>query len=301
MVRRGQTSPIFDMLLSLIFIGFFAITVFYYVLANANGEEYFARFYTADLATSAEIVNAGYGDVVLRYDNLKPNLDLRFWFDNGKVGASMIPVTNDFAAAVTSLVDIVPKFFSQVPAGAAARTYGIQTVYQSGPAVTDRPVFLVLRKSGDTFSISESETELRDCPRVGTKAVPQDAALIYLGVDSPAKDDEDAIRTLLKNSLSATTIKTTDERAKASIIIELKKQNGEKNEISVAPTSSDGQSLGCIFTKRVEAITSNDYEAPQIYVSGTAFELHITITTKDKLTNEQIAQAIVTALAVYYK
>jgi hypothetical protein len=300
MVRRGQTNPIFDMLLSLIMIGFFAATMFYYILANANGEAYFAKFYSADIATSAEITNAGYGDVVLRYDNLKPSLDLRFWFDNGKVGASMIPAT-DFTAAVTEIIDVVPKFFSQLPEGGAARYYGKQTVYQSGLAVVDRPVFLVLRKTGGTFSIAESETELRDCPRVSTKAVAQEKAIVYLGVDSPVTDDQDSMRTLLKNALAATVITTTEDKEDANIIIKIKKQNGDKNDISIAPTSTDGQSLACLFERRLKAITLTEYGSSEIHVSGTAFEVHITITTKDTLTNEQITQALVNALAVYYK
>src|SRR4051812_40729012 len=83
--RRGSTSMMYEVIMSLLLVALFAAASFSFITRNANGEQYFSKFYSTDLATSADIVNAGYGDVVLRYDNIRPGLDLRFWNENGRV------------------------------------------------------------------------------------------------------------------------------------------------------------------------------------------------------------------------
>lgn len=83
--RRGTLLVSYETLMALVLIGLFAYASLNYISAKANGELYFSKFYSKDLSTSAEIASAGAGNVNLRYDNLKDNLELRYSFSEGTV------------------------------------------------------------------------------------------------------------------------------------------------------------------------------------------------------------------------
>jgi len=51
-----------------------ALDSFSFTAANANGKLNFGKIFSKDLATYADVVNSGYGDVMHRYDNHKPTI-----------------------------------------------------------------------------------------------------------------------------------------------------------------------------------------------------------------------------------
>lgn len=290
--RRGATTFLNEVVLSIIFVAVFALAVVNYINANAKGEEYFARFYAADLGTSAELVNAGYGDVVLRYDNLKPNLELRFWLDNGKIGVSHLP-EGTVGEAAAELIDQIPRFFLLVPQGAAAQFYGLASTYIHGPVVLDQPVFLVLRKTDAGFIIDEAETEIRQCPLPNVKEVAKEQAVIHLAMADKAKAER------ISSYLAKQGLKVTSDPGAANIMITLHEQAGSP-AVSAKPTSIDGRSLACLIGRRLNAITLKEHAFTEPDLYGGEFTLEVTI-SGDRLPEQTIGQAVAEALAVYLR
>jgi hypothetical protein len=290
--KKGSIMSMFDTLLTLLFLGIFIAAVFPFIAKNANSDAYFSRFYAVDLGTGAELVNAGYGDVVLRYDNLKPN-GLTFWLDNGRVGVGKKPDG-------MLLADAAPAYLLQIPPGTFISYYGGAERYPAGPSVIEAPLFLVLRKNEGAFAITESETLLKDCPAF-RPIVKREDAVVHLEVDSPLDGDERQMRGTFYAALDTMGLKHTDEDDKANVRFKITKQAGNANKIEFGPTSVDGKAFGCLFVKRLEAITLVDYESEDPSRSaGTSLHASIIVTHKDPIRNEQIAQALANALAVYY-
>jgi hypothetical protein len=283
--RKADLSVQGDLLLSLIILGIFVVFVFPYISEHANGEAYFSKFYSVDLATSAELVNAGYGDVILRYDNLKQNLDLTFWFDNGLVVISKIEEKGNH-----EIWSYTP------PPNAIGQYYGLAKQYPSGLTVISRPVFLVLRKADENFAITEEETVLKACPGVEPVVAREDAN-VYLEATGPGAEQ---IEAQFERAVAGLNMRTADKES-ANIHIKIERRNGATNSIEIYPTSIDGKAYSCLFAKRLHAITLIDFTTNEPSIRGTSLAVDMTITTASTITEEQIAQGLANALAVYYK
>ena len=266
--RRGTTNIMYEIIISLVMLGLFTATVWLYIAGHANGEAYIARFYAADLTTSAEVVNAGYGDVLLRYDNVKQNMQHTFWLQNGRIDVGK--------TGGTSL---------------ATGYYGKATRFDGDSEIIS-PNYLVLRKAGG-FSINNAEKFNVACPTVADKKVPLEKVSLYI-------DNDDARKAA---AVSLASITVTDQSDKANIRVTVKRQSGTENKIEFGPTSPDGASLACLFLQQLGSLSTIPFTANTPAQSAGDFALAITITTRQdvKLTDEQVGQAIGHALAVFYK
>ena len=289
--RRGVNTMLYEIIISLVLLGIFAAATFPYIYANANGEAYFSRFYATDIATTAELVNAGYGDVVIRYDNLKQTMDLSFVFDNGAVAVGK-------PAEGMLLADAVPKFFLQVPANFAVQRYGKAERFESIEPI-QKPAFLTFRKTDEVFSIAESETQVKSCPVVDP-IVKREDAKVHLSVNSAIDDDEEQLRLLLQHELKQMNIPYEDDEKDATIRIKIDKHIGEKDTVVISPSSDDAKAYSCLFIQRLEAISLAKFEKNEPASFGSGMFVRIGITINSPVTNAQIAKAMANALAVYY-
>jgi hypothetical protein len=259
----------YEVVISLVLLGLFAIATFTYISSHANGAKYFSKFYANDIATAAEVVNAGYGDVLLRYDNLKPGLKLAFTLSNGKVSVGE-------------------------PAAIEATTYYGQAKRFDGDGTIINPTYLVLRKAGG-FSITDAEKVLKTCGTAQRK-IPLEEAVVYVNAQKDIKD-------AFAKSLQGTSITITEEQSKATLQFTIEKRSGQKNVLAFSPTSDDGKIFTCNFVQQLGALSTIDFATSEPVVTAGPFAVGITITvgTDATLSGEQIGEALAHALAVYYR
>lgn len=283
--RRGDVTMMYEIVISLLLIAFFTYATFTFIAANARGEGYFSRFYALDLGTTAEIVNAGYGDVVLRYDNLKPTLDLAFWF-----GDSIVAVERPSGPISEERYEGLAPNMSSF---AARQHYGKAESY-AGATVAVNPVFLIFRKSDGVFAVMEGDATLKTCPLVSEKAVPAANAWIYLDADP-------AVVAEFKQQLASTKLVVTDKREGANIILSVKQENAAEDTIEFTSTSADGISFSCLFKQQLESATLARFAGDMPTQSGTAFQVGVTLRTRSPVRNDQVAKALAKAMVVYYR
>lgn len=286
--RRGIMSDMFEAIFSLILISMFGLFTFFFILAKANGESFYSKFYGVDISSTAELVNAGAGDVVLRYDNLKPNLDLGFWLDNGQVTVGKNTASN------------LP------PVDAVRYYYGIAADYPTGAILLKRPLYLALRKNKDSFAITEAETLLQACVIPAKKAIEFNDVLLSIDVKkAPTATYAATIKSAFSSTVPA--IKTTEKpEDKPNVIIDITMVQGDKNTIVFQPTGADGEALSCVFKDQLGAVSVIKFEANTPTVQSGAqptITMGMTITTTNKvyLKPEQVGIALANALAIYYR
>jgi hypothetical protein len=223
--------------MSLAFIALFSYATISYINAHANSQAYFGEFYAADLASTNQLVRAGYGDVVLRYDNLRTNLDLMFWTDNGKVTVG---------AANEQRIQ---------PTDAITRTYRPALSYPTGAAVYHDPYYLVIRKHDGAMDLAEAETALKSCTMVETPSVGRKDAKIYASY-TPEASNPLFLQTL-KEELAPFNIIVVEKEEDANIVVQLTVQTQPKDSIWGATLvgEKDAESLECLFRQQVQAST----------------------------------------------
>jgi hypothetical protein len=269
--RRATVSMMYDVIITLVLLALCAMAMFSYISGNADGRGYFARFYAVDLASSADVVSAGYGDVSLRYDNLKPNLKLSFRNDDHSVSVAM------------QEADKTPL---------ATAYYG-KAVFE-GQEKIDNPSFIILRKVEGVLSITDADKTLRACPWIVEKQVPIAGAVVHL-------EASDQIKEAFARTLPSIT--TTEDAAEANILLAAELRTDLANTVKFSRTSKDGAAVACNFVQQLGALTPALFDATDPEVVSGPMRLAITITAKQdaKLTEEQVGKALAHALAVYYR
>jgi hypothetical protein len=278
----------FEVIFSLILLGLFAFGTFSYIASHTNGEEYFSKFYAADIASSADIVLAGAGDVVLRYDNLKPNLDITFWLSNGRVAAGKSTLSN------AQPIEAAESFYGVAPA-----------YYPSAGSVLVRPLFLLLRKSGGTFAITEDGALLKTCPVVAKRVVEPSTALVLIDIKkSITAKDAEAIKTSFAKTLPD--IKTTrNSDDKPNIVLSVTLVQGTQDTLSFAPTGPDGAAYACLFAQTLEQSTLIPFVSTgPAQTSGAASALNVDIMISSRgdasLQPDAVGRALAATLAAYF-
>jgi hypothetical protein len=265
-MRRGATTMTYEVIISLILLALFTVATFGYITAKADGSTYFSRFYSADLATSADIVNSGAGNVILRYDNLKNNVDLTYQFSDG-------------------IITVMP---AGKPTVAVKQFYGKSGNYQ-GIKEINAPSYLVLRKINKGFAISDVEQVITACPAAPKTPSPENARISIQA--------SQGITSAFAESLKNTPLTVTGQNP--NIIIEVSRTAGTSNAVRIAPTNVQGKAVSCHFIQQLAALSLLSYSInePQ---SAPAFSLKITITTADTISDEQIGRALALALVRFY-
>ena len=276
----------YEVIISLILIALFAFTTFTYINANTDSNDFFSKVYAIDIATTADLVNAPYGDVVLRYDNLKTTLNLGFWLSEGRIAISEATDTK------TEPMSSNEEFFGKPKQYVAEKEY------------YEKPVYFVLRKNNALFSISEAETTLKTCSFVESKSIKKTDAKVYLEIKNAIIEGTSAeIKTVLSQALANVAIPTTDKKEDATITVTLELKNSDKNYITFMPTSEDGQSIACLYHAQLKTLTLIPFETNTPSRQGKGIVLTITLETAQDvtITNKQIGLALANAIAVYYR
>jgi len=287
MKRRGSLMWMYEFVQSLIFIGLFIVVVFTYISSHADGSAFFSQFYAIDLATTAQTVNAGYGDVLLRYDNLKPTLNLRFWLENGVVIVAKPTQTYTEGLSSKNVLDSVTT---------TERYYGFAKKYPI-EKVLDAPRYIALRKFEDSFTILDSNEPLVACPIVTTEFLPLEEVSIKLEIEGSLTDAEkDVIRNAFTDVVGN---KVADD---GTIILQLTKETGDRTTVNTGATSEHGVRFACLFKHHLTQLTNLPLTTDLPTPTGSGFTVPLTITVGnlDTVRNEQIGQALGIALATYY-
>jgi hypothetical protein len=283
MGERGSLLLSLDTVLAMVLVLGFAMLTFTYVQDNANGDAFFSRFYAADLSTSADLVNAGAGDVILRYDNIKKDSKLSFWLTSTSIRVGTTPVQQ-----------------LQIPPDTAAVGYygnpGGNPKNFEGDTFILNPQYLVLRKIGSSFAVNEAEKALTTCTAVTQRQVEFKDARVFL--QAPEE-----ISKSFKDSIKESGITVAESQTDATIVITIEKKIGAKNELAFAPASEEARSLYCNFEQQLAALTITQFDANEPGQTQGTFQAAITITAVDsqKPTDEQIGRALAHALAVHFR
>lgn len=300
--RRGSTSLMYEIVISLILLGLFAVTAFLYVNANAKGEQYYSQFYAADLGTTADLVVAGNGDVLLRYDNLKPTLDLAFWLVNGRIGVAKTPVPEGFTRVGLAGLSTETTTSLTEPSYAAEQYYGRAQDYPA-PKVLVNPTYLALRKinepSYEAFSIDEAETLLDQCPTAEPELELSDA-VVWFDIEGLTAEERRRAREAFAETLPSGVAQAAREE-QATIRFYVKRATGESS-LSFSPTNQDGAQFACLFARHLSLLSLHEWEKPELQPSGSAFTVTATVTTgRDVILRpEDIGKAAALALARMY-
>lgn len=282
-MRRGSVNWQFEILISLVLLAVFAYASYTFIAVNADGSSFFGRYYAADLATSSEIVNAAYGDVLLRYDNIRHDLDLGFWPSNGRIAVGK-------------------PMLGQEPADAAVGAYGRADRYPVGKPIID-PSYLVLRKVGASFGITGIETTLESCPTVATRAVPLKDAAVHLSfAGSMTQADASRAAQAFREVLKGSNISIADDPPDATITIRVTTSAGPSNAIMIRPAGADAISIACDYAQQLGTLALVDFMRQVPPPAGNDFVADITVvTTSDVLLRpEQLGQAAAYAIVRYY-
>ncbi|HIH23608.1 TPA: hypothetical protein HA251_01095 [Candidatus Woesearchaeota archaeon] len=285
--RHGAISDMFETIITLALLGFFALAAYGFIATNANGEAFYARFYAMDVSSTAELVNAGAGDVVLRYDNIKPNLDISFWVDNGKIEVGR-----------TTASGLQPSDARQV-------FYGLAIDYPTGAIMLTRPEYLVLRKSGESFAITQAETVLASCPTMARKAVPISEAVVSINITkAPTGTYAAEAQQAFGDILSA--VKVVQQDDTPNIIFDITVVTDQTNSVAFGPTSDHGAAFDCVFADQLKLISNIPFVADTpTTVAGAPGVIRIPIAISAKndvfLRPEQLGIALANSLAIYYR
>ncbi|MDD9953863.1 MAG: hypothetical protein OXR66_06020 [Candidatus Woesearchaeota archaeon] len=318
----GSLTKQLHLILSLVFLGLFAFTIFSYINANAQGEHFYSKVYAIDIATSAEVVNAGYGDVLLRYDNLKPNLDLAFLFTNGKVSivkplSSYLVNRMENPRAIGSIDDrevkrtreynsetsfeVASPFFDtktiRIPSqlweslATAHEYYGVAKEYPLERAALT-PHYLSLRKIDESFSITQADEAIATCPVI----IPTEGT-VGLAITGELTDEQNQ-----KIKQAFVELSNQPLLENADIMIHVDINVDTRNEITAAPTNEHGQRYFCFFTRQLTTLTLLEFNDP-LPQQGEEFiiAIKLTLSNKDVIREEHIGHALAQALGRYYE
>jgi len=286
--RRGAVGWMYEVLISLVLLALFAITVFLYIDANASGASYWSKFYAADLGTTADLVNAGYGDVLLRYDNLKPNLELAFWATtNGLVAVDKSPLSRTTYDATGKRVKQTTTADYALPLTAAKQYYGLATPFRGNLLIN--PTYIALRKVDGTFALTEAELVMGTCPIVEPSPTLQDATV---NLQAP-ENVRQAFADVLKDTQL---IQTTNDLA--TIKIHLALNGNEGDTIRYWGTNPTGARFACLFTQKLMTQTVREYTANEPSTITDDFTIRIELTSDAK--QEDIGRSLAFALAEVY-
>jgi hypothetical protein len=255
-----------DAIISLIMLALFVGAVFTYINANTDGTMYFSRFFASDLASGAEVAAAGYGDVVLRYDNLKPTLPLTFWFTNGRV-------------AVGKESEIGTAY------------YGKAKSFKEATIIT--PTYISLRKIDGTLAFGSADVARATCPAAAV--LPMNETAVYL-------DASEETRRAFTAALRDLPIEIAQSEREADLLLKVRKSSGAENRVIFSPTDERGQRFDCLFLQQLSALTPLQLAADEPRNGGSTMGvIEINITTNDVLTDEQAGKALAHALVVYFR
>lgn len=280
---RGEVRLLLEVVIALALLGLFVAASYTFIYSHDLGNGYFSQFYATDLATSAELVNAPYGDVILRYDNLKPTA-LAFWLRNGRVAVGR------------------PLPDGTEPPGAEARFYGHAEDYPSGPLTLHSPTYLSLRKVGGSFAISDVETLLRECPRPAIVLDPQ-RVVVSLALEGFTEDDAADIRTVFAEALDGYGMALVPSPADANVRIGLVRIAGRPEEVTAAAQTEEDASFTCLLRTQLETLANTRYageDRPQGSAQGIVdVTISLTLSSESRITGRQIGTALALALAEY--
>ncbi len=269
--RRGSVSWLYEVIISLILLAVFTVVSLLYINANASGASYWSRVYAHDISTTGDIVNAAYGDVLLRYDNLKHDLGITIW------------------AVKNGIIETLPVEGKQTPPPEAFKTYyGLAGEFPK-PAYFVNPRFLAFRKIADAFALTDTQEPIRACPHTDPGITPADARVF---VDGPPSAVAVFVKLLEQAKIAVV------PRDEANIRLALVPGSGERT-VQYGPTSQAGAVLACLMTKQLEQQTLSTYAVSGPSISGTAFQLTTTISpdTESEKAGRALALAILEVLA----
>jgi hypothetical protein len=263
---RGDVSVSWDALIAALFFTLIGAMLIMYILSHTNSDLFFSRYHSVDVATSAQVVAAGNGDVVLRYGAIKPGSKLSYSLQNGRVG-------------VGNGVPTATKFYGQAPR-------------YDGPAQLETPTFLALRFIGGSFSIDDAQSLRTLCP-AAAHAVAVDKAIVQLRATP-------ATVAAFKDALKGTPIIVSD-KAPTTIIV-ITRTAGDAS-LRFSPTNDEGRVYACHLARQFSALTAVPFSMEEPRSAGDKFVVDLTITTPADvtLTDEQVGKALAYALAVHYR
>lgn len=277
-----------EVVIALLLTGLFIAAVWTYLGSSKLGDRYFMDFYAADIATSAQIAAAGNGDVNLRYDNLKQNLPLTFWLENGRVAVDGLAET-----------EIEPK-------SASIGTYGIVPEYPTGPAMHRNPAYLGIRKVGESLSIADIEGATRTCPRPRMLALEKGAITVHATVTGLTDGERAQFATALKQGLDGLGIPLTEKAADANLQVTLTIDRATTPNLAADATTQDAARIACLFAEQLSSVTGTPFPRPDATATASAtppiaITIAVTLADKRTVTPQQMATATTLTVARYLR
>jgi hypothetical protein len=254
---RGSVGWMYETIISLVLIGLFTVTTMGFIEYNATGEIFFSRFYANDLSSTADLVAASYGDIVVRYDNIKPSLDLSFQNTPGKI-----------------------RVYTGKDIGTSAY-YGKMSY--EGAFLLERPGYLVLRNIAGRMSMQDAQITTSKCG--SSKLLPEEVIITLKGPEQ--------IVNSFRQTLDGTVFKFQDN---GNIILNVERTQGVQNKIIFSASNDDGKSYACHILERF-SISGLQFSGNEPGTeSRFALSMVITISSEEVLTDEQIGRTLALAL-----
>ncbi len=293
----------FDTLIGLILIALCGYAMFLYIGSNARGEGYFSRFHASDLSSIAQIAASADGDVVLKYDNLRPDLDLAFWFENGKVSVgtpqrSLSPVGLIGEDRQAALPDSITK-----PPSAAVGRYAPVLSYR--PATLDRPARVIATRTGPTLTIQDGIAAPDTCPVTVSPQIPIQDARVWLEIAGSATQSErDEAIAAFRDTIGQSRIALATTREEATIRVTVTHESGTTSRLSAGAGGADATAIACDTAQQLRQLTLADIAfTPSVPTGASTVDAQLTlmIANTDRIRPTQIGKGIAYAILGRYR
>jgi len=298
--RRGSIPWVFEVLISLILLALSGYAMFEFIASNARGEGFFSRYHSADIASIAQLAAAPQGDVVIRYDNLRDDLDLGFWFTNGRVAVG-VPRRGGGTGLSSNRQPTLPPSFEE-PETAAIGRYAPVVDYRI--SAFDSPGRLVITRHGPTIAILDAVAARDACPLPAAAQVPLADAKAWLwltGALTPSERDE-AIAAF-RGVIGATRIGMARNEEDATVSMRVTLAAGEATMLWMGPSSADAAGIACDFAQQLRILTLEDvvFTAPSVVDGPVVADVTLTAANDDRIGPSQIGRAAAYAIARRYR
>ena len=293
----------FDTLIGLILIALVAYAMFLYIGSNARGEGYFSRYHASDLASIGQLAAAPDGEVLLTYGNLRPDLDLAFWFTNGEVAVG----TPQRALSPVGLIGedrqaTLPDSITRPPSAASGR-YAPVISYR--PATLERPARIVVTRTGPTLAFLDGVAPPDACPITVTPQVPIQDANAWLEITGSATPTErDEAIAAFRDAIAQSHIALAATREDATIRVTITLEPGTASRLTTAAGGTDAMAIACEIAQQLRTLTLADISSTiPAATSASTVETGITLTVAntDRIRPAQIGKAAAYAVLGRYR
>ncbi len=293
--RKAQIEINFNLIASLLFFGLFGVAVLIYVSTTVDASAYFANIHSHDLQDMAIATAAGNGDVLLRYNNFRDDIEFGFHLKKGRIEAGKLVEGGEKTEETTS-------FEGVAIVNPQIRLYGLSLEYPLEKAI-GQPSAIILRKIGEQFVITESMDAIEVCPSVIRPKYSIENTKVLILTDGSFNDAETTSIIQSFNGVGDYIPEATNEQD-ATLIITIRQEKGTPS-LTAKATADDGREILCRLHKQLaiyDPVTEYTLDIPST-APQSSIKLEITLTTSSESTLKasQIGTMLKSALLGYFQ